>query len=104
MIAFISLPRFVLVLGLIVPWSLSLAKDQLDSAANAVPVAKLEPIIKSTGASNILDGENQYISKLKKSDIIFDLSKEGLMHSKQTNQQLQMMETRAQLRLSLIHI
>lgn len=45
---------------------------------------KLEPIIKSTGASNILDGENQYISKLKKSDIIFDLSKEGLMHSKQT--------------------
>ena len=47
---------------------------------------KLEPIIKSTGASNILDGENQYISKLKKSDIIFDLSKEGLMHSKQTKE------------------
>ena len=47
---------------------------------------KLEPIIKSTGASNILDGENQYISKLKKSDIIFDLSKEGLMHSKQTRE------------------
>ena len=47
---------------------------------------KLEPINKSTGASNILDGENQYISKLKKSDIIFDLSKEGLMHSKQTKE------------------
>ena len=47
---------------------------------------KLEPIIKSTGASNILDGENQFISKLKKSDIIFDLSKEGLMHSKQTKE------------------
>ena len=47
---------------------------------------KLEPIIKSTGASNILDGENQYVSKLKKSDIIFDLSKEGLMHSKQTKE------------------
>ena len=47
---------------------------------------KLEPIIKSTGASNILDGENQYISRLKKSDIIFDLSKEGLMHSKQTKE------------------
>ena len=47
---------------------------------------KLEPIIKSTGASNILDGENQNISKLKKSDIIFDLSKEGLMHSKQTKE------------------
>ena len=39
MIAFISLPRFVLVLGLIVPWSLSLAKDQLDSAESAVPLA-----------------------------------------------------------------
>ena len=54
MIAFISLPRFVLVLGLIVPWSLSLAKDQLDSAESAVPLAKLEPIINAASVLQVL--------------------------------------------------
>ena len=46
----------------------------------------IDPIIKSTGSSNILDGNNLYIKKLKESDIIFDLTKEGLMHSKQTKE------------------
>jgi 2,5-dihydroxypyridine 5,6-dioxygenase len=46
----------------------------------------IDPIVKSTGASNILDGNNVYIKKLKESDIIFDLTKEGLMHSKQTKE------------------
>ena len=43
----------------------------------------IDPIVKSTGASNILDGNNVYIKKLKESDIMFDLTKDGLMHSKQ---------------------
>ena len=46
----------------------------------------IDPIIRSTGSSNILDGNNFYIKKLKESDIIFDLTKEGLMHSKQTKE------------------
>jgi 2,5-dihydroxypyridine 5,6-dioxygenase len=46
----------------------------------------IDPIVKSTGASNILDGNDVYIKKLKESDIIFDLTKEGLMHSKQTKE------------------
>ena len=44
----------------------------------------IDPIIKSTGASNILDGNDHYLQKLMGSNVIFDLSKEGLMHSKQT--------------------
>ena len=44
----------------------------------------IDPIIKSTGASNILDGNDHYLQKLMGSNVIFDLSKEGLMHSRQT--------------------
>jgi len=44
----------------------------------------IDPIIKSTGASNILDGNDHYLQKLMGNNVIFDLSKEGLMHSKQT--------------------
>ena len=46
----------------------------------------IDPIIKSNGASNILDGSNTYIKKLKEGDIIFDLTREGLMHSRQTKE------------------
>ena len=46
----------------------------------------IDPIIKSTGASNILDGNDDYLQKLMGSNIIFDLSKEGLMHSRQTKE------------------
>ena len=46
----------------------------------------VDPIIRSTGASNILDFEDENLKILKESDIIFDLSKEGLMHSKQTKE------------------
>ena len=44
------------------------------------------PIIRSTGASNILDFEDENLKILKETDVIFDLSKEGLMHSKQTKE------------------
>ena len=44
----------------------------------------IDPIIKSTGASNILDGNDHYLQKLMGNNVIFDLSKEGLMHSRQT--------------------
>ena len=46
----------------------------------------VDPIIRSTGASNILNFEDENLKILKETDIIFDLSKEGLMHSKQTNE------------------
>ena len=54
MIAFISLARFVVVLSLMVLSSLSLAMDQLDSATNAAPVAKLEPIINTASVLQVL--------------------------------------------------
>jgi len=46
----------------------------------------VDPIIRSTGASNILDFEDENLKILKETDIIIDLSKEGLMHSKQTKE------------------
>ena len=46
----------------------------------------IDPIIRSTGATNILDDHNDKLQILKVADIIFDLSKEGLMHSKQTKE------------------
>ena len=54
MIVFISLARFVVVLSLMVLPSLSLAMDQLDSATNAAPVAKLEPIINTASVLQVL--------------------------------------------------
>ena len=54
MIAFILLFRFVVVLSLMVLSSLSLAKDQLDSAIHAAPVAKLEPIINTASVFQVL--------------------------------------------------
>ena len=46
----------------------------------------VDPIIRSTGASNILDFEDENLKILKETNVILDLSKEGLMHSKQTKE------------------
>ena len=54
MIVFMTLARFVVALGLIVLSPLSLAKDHLDSAAQAAPVAKLEPIINTASVLQVL--------------------------------------------------
>lgn len=48
--------------------------------------SKINPIIRSTGASTVLNNNPIALEELKKSDIIIDLTKEGLMHSKETNE------------------
>ena len=45
---------------------------------------EIDPIIRSTGASNALKNNRKELEELKKADIIIDLTKEGLMHSKET--------------------
>ncbi len=47
--------------------------------------SNLEPIIRSTGASTALNNFPKEVEKLKKADIIIDLTKEGLMHSRETS-------------------
>lgn len=46
--------------------------------------AKSRPIIRSTGATNVLGGEDAAIATLAAADFIIDLSVEGLMHAPQT--------------------
>ena len=46
--------------------------------------SKCSPIIRSTGATNALVGENLVTNKLKNADMIVDLTVEGLMHAPQT--------------------
>ena len=42
------------------------------------------PIIRSTGASTVLDGQDDAVSRLCDSDLVIDLTVEGLMHAPQT--------------------
>jgi 2,5-dihydroxypyridine 5,6-dioxygenase len=44
------------------------------------------PIIRSTGASHALAGENAAIARLGDANLVIDLSVEGLMHARQTPQ------------------
>ena len=46
--------------------------------------ASCAPIVRSTGASNVLDGEPQIVDALCKADFIVDLTIEGLMHARPT--------------------
>tara|TARA_B100000131_G_C18092157_1_gene602631 strand:- start:353 stop:1387 length:1035 start_codon:yes stop_codon:yes gene_type:complete len=50
------------------------------------PSSKIEPIVKSTGSSTILNGNKNALQALTQSDFIIDLTKEGLMHSKETKE------------------
>lgn len=45
---------------------------------------KSEPIIRSTGATNALNGETKIITQLQACDLIIDLSIEGMMHAPET--------------------
>ena len=47
--------------------------------------ASCAPIVRSTGASNILDGESHIVENLCKAGLIIDLTVEGLMHSRPTS-------------------
>ena len=47
--------------------------------------ANCAPIVRSTGASNILDGELQIVEALCRADFIIDLTIEGLMHARPTS-------------------
>jgi len=42
------------------------------------------PVIRSTGASNALTGEDAVLAKLQAADLVIDLTVEGLMHAPQT--------------------
>ena len=42
------------------------------------------PVIRSTGASNALSGESAAVAQLQKSDLVIDLTVEGLMHAPET--------------------
>ncbi|MEC8552582.1 MAG: peptidase M29, partial [Pseudomonadota bacterium] len=42
------------------------------------------PVIRSTGASNALSGERAAVAQLQKSDLVIDLTVEGLMHAPET--------------------
>jgi 2,5-dihydroxypyridine 5,6-dioxygenase len=46
--------------------------------------ASCAPIVRSTGASNVLDEEPQIVEALCKADFIIDLTIEGLMHARPT--------------------
>ena len=46
----------------------------------------VDPIIRSTGTSLILNGNKEVVSLLKEVDVVIDLSKEGLMHSLHTRE------------------
>ena len=46
--------------------------------------ANTRPIIRSTGASNALNGETAIVARLSAADLVIDLTVEGLMHSVQT--------------------
>ena len=50
------------------------------------PISKIDPIVKSTGSSTILNGNDNVLKELIQSDFIIDLTKEGLMHSKETRE------------------
>lgn len=47
--------------------------------------ASCAPIVRSTGASNVLDGQPHIVETLCKADFIIDLTVEGLMHARQTS-------------------
>jgi len=62
-------------------------------AAMAVPAVTITvpskpaapgPVIRSTGASNALTGEDDVVARLRKADLVIDLTVEGLMHAPQT--------------------
>lgn len=54
MIVFMTLARFVVALGLITLSPLSFAKNSLNAAEQAAPVAKLEPIINTASLLQVL--------------------------------------------------
>ena len=71
--------------------NLHLAQSAL--AAMAVPArtitvpskpAMAGPVVRSTGASNALTGEDTVLAKLQAADLVIDLTVEGLMHAPQT--------------------
>ncbi len=53
------------------------------------PAAPKGPIIRSTGASEALDGAPDVVAALCTADVVIDLTIEGLMHARQTAQILQ---------------
>jgi 2,5-dihydroxypyridine 5,6-dioxygenase len=77
---------------------LNLHLAQAALAAMAVPATTITvpskpamagPVIRSTGASTALSGEDAVVAKLQKADLVIDLSVEGLMHAPQTGSILQ---------------
>ena len=50
----------------------------------AKQAAGLMPVIRSTGASNALSGESEALAQLQKTDLVIDLTVEGLMHAPET--------------------
>ena len=42
------------------------------------------PIIRSTGATNAMNGESALVERIKTNDLVIDLSIEGMMHAQQT--------------------
>lgn len=71
--------------------NLHLAQSAL--AAMAVPAKTITvpskpvmagPVVRSTGASNALTGEDTVLAKLQAADLVIDLTVEGLMHAPQT--------------------
>ena len=42
------------------------------------------PIIRSTGATNAMNGENALVEQIKTNDLVIDLSIEGMMHAQET--------------------
>ena len=48
------------------------------------PPAPGMPVIRSTGASNALSGESEALAQLQKTDLVIDLTVEGLMHAPET--------------------
>jgi len=73
------------------PLNLHLAKAAL--AAMAVPATTISvpskpsgagPVIRSTGASSVLAGEDEVVARLQAADLVIDLTVEGLMHAPQT--------------------
>lgn len=73
------------------PVNVGLAKDALaklglpfDVISVASKPASCKPVIRSTGASNALTGEASALNRLTASDLIIDLTVEGLMHARET--------------------
>ena len=73
------------------PINVTLAGDALqqmgvpfDTVMVASKPATCQPVIRSTGASNALTGEVDALRKLQSSDLVIDLTVEGLMHARET--------------------